>query len=155
LINHLPTQESIHMQPITAECPVISSPAGAYTVQLSRVRPDVFRVEVLSSGAVAFTVDELTRSYDSEPLARSIARVITVALRAEDATVESARAAVCAFLDAQMEFLTIDDSTAVVAAIAKLQTLKAFFESEDLKAWSANLIDRINATLDKVRGGAR
>ncbi|GAA4439176.1 hypothetical protein [Phytohabitans houttuyneae] len=84
---------------LTADRP-LTARAGTHIVQLSIAGPSAYRVEVLAGGAVATPVDDLTRSYVDEQLARTVARVITLALRREGATVESAAAAVAQFLTA-------------------------------------------------------
>lgn len=87
------------MQALTADRPLVAR-AGRHIVQLSITDSGIYRVETLLGGAVATTVDELTRSFESEALARKIARVTTLALRRDGATVETAQAAVARYLAA-------------------------------------------------------
>jgi hypothetical protein len=138
---------------LMADRPLVTR-AGTHTVHLSVVRPGVFRVEVRTPGPVALTVEDLTRSYDDERLARTIARVITIALRKPDATVEDARRAVVQHLDAEMEFLAENPSVQAARAVAVLQGLKAGFETEDETRLLDELATDMAAFLDAVFGVA-
>jgi hypothetical protein len=92
------------MQALTAAKPLVAK-AGRYFVQLTQPGPSAFRVEVTAAGPVAQLVDELSRSYTSEQLARTIARVLTVALRTPGATVATAKRAVVRHIDAEIDWL--------------------------------------------------
>jgi hypothetical protein len=88
---------------LTAEKP-LAARAGRYIVQVSITDAGTFRVETLLGGSLACPIEELTRSYPDEQLARTIARVTTLALRRPGATVEAAAAAVAQYLAAQPVF---------------------------------------------------
>jgi hypothetical protein len=108
------------MQALTAAKPLVA-PAGRFTVHLSIPGPDAYRVEVRTADLAGHLVDELTGSHPSESLARGIARVLTLALRKSDATIESARAAVVAFLDNQLVFLL--DKPGIAGRVEKADLL--------------------------------
>jgi hypothetical protein len=126
------------MQLLTADRPLVTS-AGTHVVQLSQIREAVYQVETLAGGSVAQRVDELTVSVADESLARAIARVITVALRREGATVATARRAVCQHLDGQLAFLLDNPSIQATNAAAYLQMVKGMFESPEDKQWADEL----------------
>lgn len=109
----------------------IPATAGRYVVQLSVTDSGTFRIETLSGGPVATRIDTLTASLADEGLARTIARVITVALRKQDATVEDARRAVTQHLDGQLAFLLDSPSIQATNSAAYLQMVKAMFESPE------------------------
>jgi hypothetical protein len=81
---------------LTAEKP-LAARAGRYIVQVSITDGGTYRVETLHGGSLATPIDELTRSYESEALARKIARVVTVALRTGH-TIDETAAKVTQFL---------------------------------------------------------
>jgi hypothetical protein len=111
-------------KPLMADRP-LATRAGRYTVQLSVVREGIYRVEVLASGSLAQPVEQLTRSYDDENLARGIARVITIALRQPGADVEYARLAVVAYLDGQITLNAAMPSVRAADAVGVLQDIRA------------------------------
>jgi hypothetical protein len=139
------------MRQLTVDQPLTCS-AGTHTVQFSQIRPGVYRVEVLSGGSVAQPVEELTRSYADESLARTIARVITVALRREGATVEDARRAVVQHLDGQLAFLLDSPSIQATNAATYLQMVKGMFESPEDKRWADELAADMVAFHRALRG---
>lgn len=108
------------MRQLTVERP-LECPAGRHTVHLSIPGPDAYRVEVRNAGHGARIVDELTRSYPSESLARGVARVLTLALRRPNATIDTARAAVVGFLDSQLVFLL--DKPGIAGRVEKADLL--------------------------------
>jgi hypothetical protein len=91
-------------QVLTTHKPLVAR-AGNHIVQLTQPGPNAYRVEVTTAGPVAQLVDELSRSYTSEQLARTIARVLTVALRTPGATVATAKRAVVRHIDAEIGWL--------------------------------------------------
>lgn len=117
--------------------------AGDHTVQLTEVRPGVYRVETLTASVVARPVDELTFSLDDERLALILFRVIELALRRPAATVDLARRAVVAHIDGELVFLLAEADRAATDAAARLQAVKAMFETTEDKAWAAELVDDI------------
>lgn len=122
-------------QLLTASKPLTAS-AGTHIVQLSITDTGLYRIETLSGGSVATPVAtpvaDLTRSFDDEQLARSIATVITVALRKQDATVANAKAAVVAFFDDLIGRLAQHKGVEVAEAVAEFQALRAGFQVEPL-----------------------
>jgi hypothetical protein len=119
--------------------------AGRYTVVFSRLEY-VYRVEV-HYGVSSQCVPELTRSYESGALAKAIARIIAVTLRASQ-DIDVTRRAVVDHLDGQLAFLLADPSPAAANAARELQMLKAGFASADEDIWAADMIRRLNADLD-------
>lgn len=120
--------------------------AGRYTVVLYRLEL-TYRVEV-HHGVSSQCVEALTRSYRSGELARTIATVITVALRTTG-DVDTTRRAVVQHLDGELAFLLADPSPAAANAAAELQDdLKAGFDLDDEQR-RADVIRRLNAELDR------
>jgi hypothetical protein len=116
------------MQLLTADRPLAAS-AGTHIVQLSITDTGLYRIETLSGGSVAAPVADLTRSFDDEQLARSIATVITVALREPGSTVADAKAAVVAFFDDLIGRLAQHKGIEVAEAVAEFQAVRAGFTS--------------------------
>lgn len=123
------------MSQLTADRP-LSAVAGRYEVHLSKPNSGiaVWRVEVRHAGIAGRPVDDLTRSYTSECLARTIARVLTFALRTPGANVATARRAVVRHIDAELAMLVPSVQSAAKAEI--LFDLRAGF-ANDLAAVTA------------------
>ena len=130
----------------------IPAKAGRYTVQLSITDSGAFRIETLSGGAVAQRVDSLTVSLADDGLARTIARVITVALRKQDATVDDARRAVVKHIDGELAFLLDSPSIQATNSAAYLQMVKGMFESAEDKQWADELAADMVAFHRALRG---
>jgi hypothetical protein len=120
-------------QVLTTSRPLVAR-AGNHLIELTRPNPNlpVWRVEVSRAGAVATPVGELTRSYPVEQLARTIARVLTVALRVPGATVKTARSAVVRHIDAEINWLLTQPGIAGRAEKADvLLGVRAGFAADD------------------------
>lgn len=135
------------MQQLTHPADTISCVAGTHIVQLIRGERTL-RLEVLTGSPVGQLVDELTHPYElsQEPLARTLARVLAVALRA-GATTDEARRAVVDHLDAELAFILADPSIDSARAGIAVQDEKARWESAEDQAWAADLLDDMRAFL--------
>lgn len=128
------------MRQLTVDHPLVAR-AGNYVIQLSQPNPNlpVWRVEVLAAGTVAQLVEGLSRSYTSEGLARTIARVLTVALRAPGATVKTARRAVVRHINAEIDWLLTQPG--VVGRVEKADILlgvRAGFDNSEYPPCAAD-----------------
>lgn len=137
------------MTQLTHPGDVLACRAGDHTVQIVRTEL-VLRVEVITGGPVGLLVDELTHPYElaHEVLARTIARVLTVALR-RGAGVEGARVAVVAHLDAQLAFVLADPTPAGTRAGLALQDEKARWETAEDQAWAEQMLADMRAHLSR------